>query len=57
MLELLHTKNNNENKGSQMGHTKKRLKSGFQLQWKPLYVIAFEQEEADNFNQMITTLT
>jgi hypothetical protein len=51
---LLHTRKNNENKGSQMGHTKKKLKSGFLLKWKPLYEIALEQGETDNFNQMIT---
>jgi hypothetical protein len=36
-----------------VAHQKKRLKSGFQLQWKLLYVTAFEQGETDNFNQMI----
>jgi hypothetical protein len=40
-----------ENNGSQMGHTKKKkLKSGFLLKWKPLYVIALEQGENDNLN-------
>ena len=37
-----------------MRHIKKKLKSGFLLKCKPLYEIALEQGETDNFNQMIT---